>query len=226
MGFRFRKSIKIAPGVKLNLNKNSTSVTFGGKGAKYTVNSSGKKTVSVGVPGTGVYYSESVGDSKKSDELVSVSAAEKPRKKKWWLWLIPVILLGCCALPSGDEPDSTLPDEPSYSASQSFEEDTNNIEETIVSEPEPLPDAKPEPTLNPNPEPEPAPEPEPTPEPEPAPEPPIEEAPAETVVYVTETGTKYHLGSCRHLKTSKIEISLSRAVKNYEPCGTCNPPTA
>ena len=37
MGLRFKKSIKIAPGVKLNLNKNSTSVTFGVRGAHYTV---------------------------------------------------------------------------------------------------------------------------------------------------------------------------------------------
>ena len=29
--FRFRKSIKIAPGIKLNFNKNSASMTFGGK---------------------------------------------------------------------------------------------------------------------------------------------------------------------------------------------------
>ena len=56
MGLRFKKSIKIAPGVKLNLNKNSTSVTFGARGAHYTVNSKGKKTASIGIPGTGISY--------------------------------------------------------------------------------------------------------------------------------------------------------------------------
>ena len=39
MGLRFRKSIKIAPGIKINLNKKSTSVTFGGKGLHHTVSS-------------------------------------------------------------------------------------------------------------------------------------------------------------------------------------------
>lgn len=63
MGFRFRKSFKVAPGVKFNLNKKSVGVTFGGKGAHYTVNSSGKKTTSVGIPGTGVYYTHSTGGS-------------------------------------------------------------------------------------------------------------------------------------------------------------------
>ena len=53
MSLRFRKSFKIAPGVKLNLNKKSTSVTFGGKGFHHTISSSGRKTTSVGIPGTG-----------------------------------------------------------------------------------------------------------------------------------------------------------------------------
>ena len=54
MGFRFRKSVKIAPGVRLNLGKKSTSVTLGGKGARYTVSSTGRRTKSVSVPGTGL----------------------------------------------------------------------------------------------------------------------------------------------------------------------------
>lgn len=65
MGFKFRKSVKIAPGVKLNLNKKSAGISIGGKGAHYTVNSKGKRTTSVGVPGTGVYYSSSKGGKSK-----------------------------------------------------------------------------------------------------------------------------------------------------------------
>ena len=63
MGFRFRKSVKIAPGVRLNFNKNSTSVSIGGKGGRYTVNSNGRKTISASIPGTGVSYVETVGGS-------------------------------------------------------------------------------------------------------------------------------------------------------------------
>lgn len=58
MGLRFRKSVKIAPGLKLNFNKKSVSVTAGVKGAHVTVNSKGKKTTSVGIPGSGLYYSK------------------------------------------------------------------------------------------------------------------------------------------------------------------------
>lgn len=58
MGLRFRKSMKIAPGVKLNLNKKSAGMTLGGKGINYTVNTKGTRTSSIGLPGTGVYYTD------------------------------------------------------------------------------------------------------------------------------------------------------------------------
>ena len=54
MGFRFHRSVKILPGVKININKKSNSITFGPKGAHYTINSKGKRTTTVGIPGTGL----------------------------------------------------------------------------------------------------------------------------------------------------------------------------
>ncbi|MEM5769811.1 MAG: DUF4236 domain-containing protein [Bacillota bacterium] len=48
-----RKSIKIAPGIKLNLNKKSMSLTAGTKSARITMNSKGAMRASVGIPGTG-----------------------------------------------------------------------------------------------------------------------------------------------------------------------------
>lgn len=65
MSLRFRKSFKVAPGVKLNLNKKSASVTFGGKGFHHTLNSSGRETTSVGIPGTGLYY-QNISDNTSS----------------------------------------------------------------------------------------------------------------------------------------------------------------
>lgn len=47
--------------------------------------------------------------------------------------------------------------------------------------------------------------------------------PQSTIVYITNTGEKYHHGDCRHLKNSKIEISLDDAIAaGYTPCGTCH----
>lgn len=43
------------------------------------------------------------------------------------------------------------------------------------------------------------------------------------IVYITNTGSKYHNASCRTLK-SKIEKHLSEVRGVYEPCGICHPP--
>lgn len=54
MGVRFRKSKKLMPGVKLNISKNSVGVSVGVKGARISVNSKGRVTKSIGIPGTGI----------------------------------------------------------------------------------------------------------------------------------------------------------------------------
>ena len=67
MGFRMRKSIKIAPGIRVNISNKSIGVSAGVKGLRYSVNSSGRKTVTASIPGTGISYSKSIGSgSKKS----------------------------------------------------------------------------------------------------------------------------------------------------------------
>lgn len=66
MGLRFRKSVTICKGVRLNFNKNSLGMSFGTKGARYTINSNGKKTASVGIPGTGIYYTQSTTKKQKN----------------------------------------------------------------------------------------------------------------------------------------------------------------
>lgn len=59
MGWRFRKSIKIVPGVRVNFGKKGASVSVGGKGATVNISSKGTR-YTVGIPGTGVSYSEFV----------------------------------------------------------------------------------------------------------------------------------------------------------------------
>lgn len=66
MGLRFRKSIKIGNGAKLNIGKKSVGMSVGGKGARYTVNSSGRRTKSVGIPGTGLSYVSTSGGRRSS----------------------------------------------------------------------------------------------------------------------------------------------------------------
>lgn len=65
MGFRFRKSFKIAPGIKFNISKKGVGLTAGTKGAHISANTSGRKTKTVGIPGTGLSYTSTKGGSKK-----------------------------------------------------------------------------------------------------------------------------------------------------------------
>ena len=57
MGLNFRKSINLGKGFKLNIGKKSVGISGGVKGARVSVNSSGRKTVTLGIPGTGLSYS-------------------------------------------------------------------------------------------------------------------------------------------------------------------------
>lgn len=45
-------------------------------------------------------------------------------------------------------------------------------------------------------------------------------------VYITKTGSKYHLGHCGSLSKSSIEIDLNDAVeRGYGACARCKPPS-
>lgn len=69
MGLRFRKNINLGHGVKLNVGKSGIGISAGVKGARVSVNSNGRKTTSIGIPGTGVSYvkSEKIGGAPKTN---------------------------------------------------------------------------------------------------------------------------------------------------------------
>lgn len=58
MGLRFRKSVSLGKGVRLNFGKTGASISVGGKGYRKTINTKGQVTTSVGIPGTGIYYTD------------------------------------------------------------------------------------------------------------------------------------------------------------------------
>lgn len=57
VGFRFRRSVRVLPGIRLNLSKSGASVSLGGRGFHYTIGSKGTRTT-VGLPGTGLSWTE------------------------------------------------------------------------------------------------------------------------------------------------------------------------
>lgn len=71
---RFRRTVRIAPGIRLNVNKRSVGVSAGVRGARVSINSDGRSTRSVGVPGTGLYYRDQTGP-----RSVKRTSADAPR---------------------------------------------------------------------------------------------------------------------------------------------------
>ncbi|HHL3303682.1 TPA: DUF4236 domain-containing protein [Bacillus cereus] len=65
MGFGFRKSFKIAPGVRVNVSKRGIGMNAGTKGLRYSVHSSGRSQVTAGIPGTGVSYTQSLSSGRR-----------------------------------------------------------------------------------------------------------------------------------------------------------------
>jgi hypothetical protein len=55
MGFRFRRSLKLLPGIRINLGKRGASLSVGVRGAHTTFGRRGTRTT-VGIPGTGLSY--------------------------------------------------------------------------------------------------------------------------------------------------------------------------
>lgn len=78
MALRFRRTIKVAPGVRLNLGKRGMSVSTGVRGASVTV---GRRGIygNVGVPGTGISYR-----TKLANPLSTVSRATSDAVGSVW----------------------------------------------------------------------------------------------------------------------------------------------
>lgn len=76
MSFRFWRRIRIAPGVMLNLSKSTASLSFGPRGAKYTVSPRGNR-VTAGLPGTGLFYT--VHEPRRPSAANAPSVAQRDR---------------------------------------------------------------------------------------------------------------------------------------------------
>jgi hypothetical protein len=57
MGFRFRKSIKLMPGVRLNVSSRGVSTSIGGKGGTLNVSRRGVRGTA-SIPGSGISYTK------------------------------------------------------------------------------------------------------------------------------------------------------------------------
>jgi hypothetical protein len=87
MGFRFRRSIKILPSIRVNLGKRSASVSIGGRGAHVTLRRGHKARATVGIPGTGISYSEGGGLARPA------RPGQTSPGVNWIGWLLAAVVL-------------------------------------------------------------------------------------------------------------------------------------
>jgi Protein of unknown function (DUF4236) len=97
MGFRFRRSLKLLPGIRLNFGKRGVSTSIGVRGAHITVGH-GKVRETVGLAGTGLSYTHVEGTHQAHREghgeaqwLPVPDVLPKGRAWRGWLWIALVI---------------------------------------------------------------------------------------------------------------------------------------
>lgn len=101
MGMRYRKSIGLGKGVRLNVGKGSLGISAGVKGAHVSVNSKRGVTTSVGAPGTGVSYSKTTGWG--GGGASGGAGGPKPPSNKLvriavWAIIISVLIIAFCGI--------------------------------------------------------------------------------------------------------------------------------
>ena len=68
VGFRFRKSINLGGGFRVNLSKSGIGYSWGTKGARFTKTASGKSRTTLNIPGTGLSYSTESSQTKAQNK--------------------------------------------------------------------------------------------------------------------------------------------------------------
>ena len=84
MGLRFRRSIRLLPGVRLNLSRSGVSATLGAPGA--TLNVGRRSALTLGIPGTGLSY-------RRSLPRRSRTPARSGRSAGWVVLVLVVVAL-------------------------------------------------------------------------------------------------------------------------------------
>lgn len=85
MGFRYRKRVKLFPGVWFNLSKGGVSTSVGGKSLTVNLKSSKVKTTA-SIPGTGISYSETA--DTQAHQATTPDLAPARAGIPVWVWLL------------------------------------------------------------------------------------------------------------------------------------------
>lgn len=80
MALKFRKRVRIAPGVRINLSKSGVSTTIGVRGASVNVGKQGAY-LNTGIPGTGIYDRTRIGGGKTAKEAAPEDEPKRTSSK-------------------------------------------------------------------------------------------------------------------------------------------------
>lgn len=93
MGFRFRRSLRLFPGVRINLSRSGISASIGVRGAHITVGH-GKVRETVGLPGSGISYTQTQGTHQEArSEAQQPTVPEPLPKGRAWRGVLWALLL-------------------------------------------------------------------------------------------------------------------------------------
>lgn len=92
MPIQFRRSKKIAPGIRLNASKRGLGVRFGPRGAGLSIGPSGAR-VSGSIPGTGLYATHKLGGGRAKRPARSGGKSRGCGCLPWALVIISLLIL-------------------------------------------------------------------------------------------------------------------------------------
>jgi hypothetical protein len=75
VNLRFHRRVSLLPGVRLNVGTRGVSASFGHRGAWYTVGPHGRRTATLGWPGTGLRYTATSGGGRRRQGVPPASSA-------------------------------------------------------------------------------------------------------------------------------------------------------
>ena len=115
MGWRFRRSVKLLPGVRINLGLRGASVSLGGRGITYNIGRRGSR-VTLGLTGTGLSYSQQVSSQNPVSLIGNAIPSRRPYSATpFVLMAFAIALLYLLAQPSARQTSSTAQPAPARS---------------------------------------------------------------------------------------------------------------
>ena len=97
MGFRFRRSIKILPGIRVNFSKSGVSTSIGTRGAHVTIGH-GQVRETVGLPGSGLSYTHVESHKPHDHTIAPPQAPAVPSASRGWAWIAAFVFVVIVAI--------------------------------------------------------------------------------------------------------------------------------